>query len=308
MSSPNPSKNNLTKSMPIKRILTLIKYYQMLKVNTDKDDQNIFINFINTIYTVKDIVMDYYKLQKEYGDKTEEIMKIAKSVYKIQAYDIKTCPHSSRLYRADDQAAKLNIFDKEDKESVFRVVMDIIDGIYNFIFHAFDSGLRVRSDDKSDNDLFDDDYDDKQENNEYYDIDYAKMSAKISKTRDNTARFDRINASNKFNINIDGDDNNNTDDTIDNTSDGITWLDSIYMNLNKADVDETVINKLANYVQTESFDTVGMEIDFEIENGGNIENNIDDKTCIDIIKTMFNKANSYVCIMYILYVFVHIII
>ena len=33
--------------------------------------------------------------------------------------------------------AKLNSFETEDqKESVFKVVMDIIDGIYHFIFHS----------------------------------------------------------------------------------------------------------------------------------------------------------------------------
>ena len=128
---------NLNQSLSIKRILTLIKYYQMLNVNTDKDDQNIFINFINTIYTVSGIIMDYHQLKEKFADQIHDIMKIAKDVYKIKVHDITTCPHSSRLYRVEDKTAKLHIFDNEDKESVFKVVMDIIDGIYHFIFHIY---------------------------------------------------------------------------------------------------------------------------------------------------------------------------
>ena len=262
----------------------------MLNVNTDKDDQSIFIHFINTIYTVKHIIMDYIELQKKYGNKIKDIMNIAVSVYKIKVYDIRICPHSSRLYRIEDKTAKLNIFNEQDKESNFKVVMAIIDGIYHFIFHIFKCGLRV-VDIAGDDDIVIDD-NKHQNDDELYDPDYAIMSARISKTRNNTQRFDRINTSNKFNItNITKD----TDINISNDkSDGITYLDSIYKSLTKAGIDQKVIDKLSNYVKTELFDTEGLEIDLQIEKGGNIETIIDNKNCIDCIKNIFNKANSFV--------------
>ena len=150
--SPNESKtdNDLNKSLSIKRILTLLKYYQMLKVNSDKEGQTIFIKFINTKYNVSHLIMDYFKLQDKYINQAQDIMNIAKDVYKIKVYDIETCPHSSRLYRVEDKTAKLNIFNEEDKDSVFKVVMDIIDGTYHFIFHMYQSGLRVNENDTSD--------------------------------------------------------------------------------------------------------------------------------------------------------------
>ena len=66
------------------------------------------------------------------------------------------------------------------------------------------------------------------------------------------------------------------------------------MILDKAGVQQAVIEKLAHYVSTELFDTEGMEIDLEIEKGGNIENNMDNNTCIACIKSVFTKANSFV--------------
>ena len=288
------SSTDLNESFLIKRILTLLKYYQILNVNTDKNNQSIFINFITTTYTVSDIIMDYHQLKKQYGQPINDIMKIAKEVYKIKVYDIKTCPHSSRLYRVNDQSAELNIFDEEDTDSPFKVVMDIIDGIYHFIFHIYESGLRF---DHSNTSNYNGGVMDNKNktSEEHYDADYARLSARIRSTRDNTARFDRINTSNKFNINIGVNDISNTDIVTDEY-DVITYLDSIYSGLIKAGVKEEVIDSLSNYVLSELFDTEGLEIDLGIDKGGNIENNINNKICIDFINTMFQKATSLVSI------------
>ena len=127
------------------------------------------------------------------------------------------------------------------------------------------------------------------------------MSERISSTRQNTQRFDRINTSNKFNINIQTD----NDDIINyDKSDDMTYLDSIYMSLIKIGVDEKVISRLSEYVLIELFDTEAMDIDFGIEKGGNISNIVKNKTCIECIKNMFDEATSYVYIMYSIHVII----
>ena len=88
--------------------------------------------------------------------------------------------------------------------------------------------------------------------------------------------------------------NSNGDTVIVSESDDMSYLDSIYINLRKAGVKEEVIDMLFNYVLTELFDTEALDIDLQIETGGNIENIITNKRCIDIIKNMYHKANSYV--------------
>ena len=114
-------------------------------------------------------------------------------------------------------------------------------------------------------------------------IGLVRISERISKTRNNTERFDSINTANKFNINIGASNDSEKIDTIKDKSDGITWMDAVYDNLSKSGVDEDVIESLFNYVVTEIFDTEGLEIDLFIENGarGNIESHIDDQTCTD---------------------------
>ena len=137
-------------------------------------------------------------------------MQYALNQYEIPKCDISTCPYSSRLYRVPDQSSKINIFDKEDKESSLPVVIDIIDSIHHFLMHIFECGLRDIGDNRPN-----DDSDVEKEKNEYYDKEFARMSARISSTRNNTQRFNRINTSNKFNINIGNKSNNLSKDETD---------------------------------------------------------------------------------------------
>ena len=77
--------------------------------------------------------MDQFHLQKVHGHQINDIMNMARNKYELKSCDISKCAHSSRLYRVDDKSAELKIFDKEDKESIFQVVMDIVDGIHHLI-------------------------------------------------------------------------------------------------------------------------------------------------------------------------------
>ena len=105
--------------------------------------------------------------------------------------------------------------------------------------------LSIAKSDISDNELIDDDT---QEMDQFYDTEYARMSAKISKTRNNTQRFDRINVSNKFNITM-----KTEDDTNNTKSSYITYLDSIYVKLRKIGIHGQVIEKLANLLLNKLF-------------------------------------------------------
>ena len=305
----------------IKRILQLLQYFQSLDIKSNENDQNTFVDFIHKIYTSSDLIMDHFHLQKKHGQQVFDIMAIAKSKYKLPACDIQTCAHSSRLYRVDDAFANIDVFDEEDEESVFKVVLGIIDGIHHFIFHVFECGLRdiPEAKDNEHNKI-----DDGKEKDEFYDMEYARMSARISSTRNKTRKFDRINKSGKFNIGVE---NTNTksahtsfNETIDvgnyiqvrqkyhpanpQSSSDVedTYLDSIYIRLDKAGVDKETIARLQNYASSEMFDSETMDIDIQIETGGNIETNIKDNKCISCIKNIFNKASSFV----LMYIYVYL--
>ena len=321
------SSHQLTKScnsaedcICIERVLTLLKYYVSLDINANRDHQNSFIHLINTKYTVSDLIMDQFHLQKKHDHEINHIMIMAKNQYQFPSCDIHSCPYSSRLYRVDDRNAEITTFEEEDHESVLQVVMDIIDAIHHYIFHLLECGLRDIGDKKGDDDYIDSD----KEMDEYYDSKYARMKARISATRINTKRFDRMNTSNKFSINPDGDniDHGNVEtagvnvsfnrvidvgnyiqihqnyyplippEPSNNIED--TYLDSIFDTLTISGIlDFKMFKELKNYLLTEMFDTEAMDIDIQMDGGGNIANMIQNKKCIDCIKNVFDGANLF---------------
>ena len=64
-------------------------------------------------------------------------------------------------------------------------------------------------------------------------------------------------------------------------------------NLNLSYRETSFIKTLSNFVSTESFDTEAMDMDFQIETGGNIANTIKDEQSTYYIKNMFEKSASY---------------
>ena len=269
----------------IRRILTLSKYFSLLQINSDKDHQTTFINFIQTIYNTSDLIMDQFHLQKKHNHEIHDIMNHALNYYKIPSCDIQTCPHSSRLYRVDDKSSEIPIFDEDDVESALTVFIDIMDSIHHLIFHIFECGLRDIGDNKTD-DKDDENLNDNED--EYYDRNFARMSARIASTRSNTQRFNRINTSNKFSIKIGSDDNSYND----NESGETTYLESIYTKLADVGIDDNIVEHLATYVSKEGFDTEAMDWDLQIESGGNIQNEIKNLKSVALMREMFQKTTS----------------
>ena len=269
----------------IKRILTLLKYYSLLQVGTNPDDQNIFNNFINTVYDVSSLIMDQFHLQKKHDDEIHEIMNHFINQYQSTTCDIKLCPYSSRLYRVQDITAEITIFDQEDKESVLPVFIDIISGIHHFIFHIFECGLR----DIGDNNAGDHNDENNNENDEFYDAEFSRMSARIQSTTTNTQRFDRMNDSNKFEINLANDGISDINNMNNNQSEKLTYLDSIYSTLMDAGIEAKIIEQLANYVLMQQFDSESMDWDFQNGSAGNVEIYMENTECINCIKEMLKQ-------------------
>ena len=283
--------NDVTTCVNIKRILTCLQYYSLLQIHSNPDNQNIFNNFINSIYTVTNIIEDRYHMQKIHGHQIYEIMNHALNQYQFPLCDIKLCPYSSRLYRVNDKSEEINVFNQQDKESVLPVFIDIIDQLHNFIFHISECGLRdipYKQNDENN--------EDNKEKDEYYDAEFSGMSARISSKTKNIQRFNRINASNKFSIDILSNDNNNV--SSDGSEADLTYLDSIYLKLIDIGIDDKMIEQLSNYILIQQFDSESMDWDFSDVISGNIEKHIDNQKCTQCIKEIFAKANSMFHIMY----------
>ena len=170
--------------------------------------------------------------------------------------------------------------------------MILFDGIHHFLFHVFQCGLRDIGDIESDQGI---EEDFKGRGDEYHDGRFAKMSARITATRDNTQRFDRMNGTNKFNINAG---NDNPIDINDGNHDHETYLDSLYVNLDNIGIEEKVIENLANYILNEQFESETIDLDLQILPKGNIENEIKDWKSIWAIKEMFEKTTGMLLYIY----------
>ena len=169
---------------------------------------------------------------------------------------------------------------------------DIFDGIHHSI-SSFWVGLRdniIDLNDKNNEEI-------KVSNDEYFDSKFFSLKKRIKSTRINTSRFDRINAGNKFNINTIEDDkkgdddydpnNNNTEDK--KEGEGITYLDSIILQLEKAKIDKQITDKLIYYLLFEEYCTESLVLDIKM-NKGNISTHLNNKKCIDCIDDMLKET------------------
>ena len=74
--------NVFTSCQCIERILTALRYYQLLDLKSNEERQEIFNNFINTVYSPSDLIMDYFHLQQMHDNKIQNIR-----VYALDHYE-----------------------------------------------------------------------------------------------------------------------------------------------------------------------------------------------------------------------------
>ena len=288
----------------IRRVLTALRYYSILNLHSNKDDQNIFSNFINTVYSASSLIMDFFHFKNIHNDEIQQIMDHALDYYKFPLCDVETCLYSSRLYRVNDAAAMIKIFDSDDKTSSLPVIISILDSVHHYTFHLGRSGLR----DFADGHAADGDNKYNEDGDEYFDAEFAGMNKRILSTQKKTKRFSRLSSGKKFSINIKNNNDEQKEDEYDDLkeeSDGITYLDTIYINLKKEGINKEIICKLENYVLNEQFDTESMDLDLSLEGGaGNIAATIKNDECIEYIKNMFAKSTRMIdiCMIYVLYI------
>ena len=117
------------------------------------------------------------------------------------------------------------------------------------------------------------------------------LQTRIKATREKVARFNRVIAGNKFSLSVDSADKPD-EPTDDEATGGITYLDSVFDHLEKSKVSPEIINKLADYVKYEQYDTESLDLDLKL-NGEhcNISRHVQDKDCIECIRNMFNKSS-----------------
>ena len=275
----NANPEDFKTSTSLKRILSSLKYYSLLNVETKKEHQNIFDDFVNNIYSPQLLIMDYYYIRKSYEHQIYDIMNYARDHYKFEpSIDYNKCPYSLRLYRINSaQESNKNTLDNPK----LSVVCDLFDSIYHYIFRLFDSGLRVKKNKDVNNGDNGDDKD------EYFDAKLQSIVKQIASTRDIATIF------HEKPVEDESIDDHRSDNILYDGSGFDTYLDTVYNHLRAMKISNEIIEKVMNYAEFEGYDSeaMGMDLTVDINDGGNISNLIQDEKCIDAMTQIFTKSH-----------------
>lgn len=264
----------------IKRLLTSLKYYTNLNIKINKNNQSIFCNFMDEVYKSQ-VYDDFHHFIKFHQSQLEEISKLAYDEYDLPTCDLSTCTYSDRHYRVtsvNDTKAVIGIDDTDDTLKYLSIYVETFDGLHFYLFHIFESGMRIQSTPSMNEDQSVEDG-----NDPYFDAEFSRISKRINSARDATQRFSRLSA-NKYDIAPD------TEETI-NQND--TYLDTVYAHLLNSKFSVDLVSKLYEAVSQNGHDTESMDIDlemFENDRRSNLSQEMDDEQLITEMVRFFEAS------------------
>lgn len=263
--------------LSIKRLLMALKYYSMLDVVNNKDDQNTFIQFINEIYI--NLLNDYIHLVTVHGNQLQELYQFITNSEVFTNCNINHCQFTSRHHRTNTNMIS-------DYDSVLELNTEIMDSLHFYLFHCFDVGLRTFAKETKDIGNIHQDSERKHIQNEFYDPSFSKMVNKVDHCSQTTTSFNRFQNNKKYSIQTAVNEN----DTMKNN----TYLDELYQHLienKKEENNEEIVYKLRRFVRNEQFDSESlMEDIMEILPRGNVSNHIQNAECIDSIQNFMKMT------------------
>merc|ERR1712228_315481 len=169
--------------------------------------------------------------------------------------DMKTCQFTQRHFNEEQCNAN------DDTLSFY---IQLFDSLHFYIFHCYQTGYRVLP--NNENEMMEED--EKKQNTEYFDAQFARIHSMI-RDRDNlTASFERTSSTknSKFKIN----ERESGGDT--------TFVDELYKHLESESIDT---HKLQTFIKTELYETDSIKNDFSDYHI--IANNVNNEECIQSI-------------------------
>lgn len=236
--------HDFTSCIAIRRLVAALSYYQLLQVYSNKEDQYLFINFINEIYPFAWFMQDLYHFMKKHDDELYEIMYHYTDNGFIKHCDIDSCQNATRHHRI-----KIDTDQDMSEDTHLNVYAETMDSFHYLLLHSFETGMRCNLDvfEEDDIKLYE------QAHNQDFDVEFARFNRIITASHDRTRQFDRISSS-KFNIQTFSE--NHHESEVD-----ITYMDTIIQHLRDNNINRDAITVLVNYLYHEQFDTDSMDLD-----------------------------------------------
>eukprot|EP01084_Bolivina_argentea_P280657 480002_1 len=228
-----------------KRVITALNDFQSLDVTNNEDDNHKLVLLCEKQY--KSILDDFIHLIQNHNNDSDlnQIWKLAITQHDFVKCDINKCASKERYYR-DRRNNKQHKM--EDENVIF--YRDLLDQIHCFIFHLYDSGLRIKKKDitaKIEN----------INNNSWFDETFSTICDEV-KAKKKEMRYQ----SNKFSITDRG--QNESQDT---------YMDGLYsFSAQTGTISESEIKRIYKLFMDDEYDSEAIKADVDINDKTNQSN------------------------------------
>ena len=138
----NNIKNPIENCQALNRLISALEYYSNLEIISNQIHQDIFMQFIDNIYS--QLLNDYNHLIRVHETDLEDINKWIIdpefSTFRIKECDLRTCNFTSRHQNKNQDQELTSIADADNSFNFWQHTMD---SIHFYLFHLFESGLRM---------------------------------------------------------------------------------------------------------------------------------------------------------------------
>ena len=271
---------------PINRLLNALKYYAMLDISNNQQQQEIFADFINNIYS-QQLLSDYTHLVTKHGQYLEKIHSSIINNKMFTKCNIKRCDFTTR-----HQSERRNNDGNKDHalDPILSFYKETMDSLHFYLFHCFDAGVRTKKPDNNNDD-------EEEKGDRYFDAEFNRIHRIVSEKRNITKTFDRFKANNTTFSIVTTPVSNHIDGNVD------TFLDEIYKHLVAVGVKNHYIEELRYFVNDQQYETdaIQYDVDDDNDNDGNIQQHISNKHCIESIKEFVQTSKSYIICKFVIY-------
>ena len=244
---------DVTKCWALQRILTGLKYYQLLEIEKNPSNEDVLIKFCEDVYS--QMLNDYQHIITSHSRQLESINKQIINDKRYGDCDNNKCVLFKRYYSHSRRRSNMNSTTKEITKPIDSKLLfyrDIFDNIHHWLFHLFQVGMRspksvINGDEANVNDN-----DGRRDNMQYIDHEFRRIQENIKSKRDQLSidfeRFDDED-NNKFTLQIKG------DTQLQHSDQGLTFLDHTIKHLRQVNIEKEVISALEKYLKMEKYDS-----------------------------------------------------
>eukprot|EP01083_Nonionella_stella_P275594 936072_1 len=256
-----------------KRMSTGLKYYSLLDIIHNKNDEKIFTHFIAAVYDNEMVINDYIHIICEHNHQIPQMKQFLIQNKIFDECDVSKCTFTSRHH--GDQVTD---GDENTLDPLLDLAKQRFDSLHFYLFHLFECGLRsMEHDDDDDMKGGDTSNDDPYK---CFDARFAQLITRVNETRANTEGFGRLQNNQKFNLQAQSSDNNQEQTFLDHLVKNLVLEIGIaHMNHHHKDA----LLQLKYLMDGEEYDTDAAQYDID-KCDGNICGRVENKKCVASIK------------------------